>query len=70
MICPVLMVPIRGCQIRRTQWLQGTRMKRFEEAWLVSFMNYDLGFFDRELNKVQPVGKNPFAQKMLPMLPE
>jgi hypothetical protein len=31
-------------------------------------MDYDLGFFDRELNKVEPVGKNPFAPKVLPML--
>lgn len=41
-----------------------------DEVWLVSFMDYDLGFFDRELNKVEPVGKNPFAPKVLPMLPE
>ena len=33
-------------------------------------MDYDLGFFDRELNKVEPVGKNPFAPKVLPMLSE
>ena len=39
-------------------------------VWLVSFMNYDLGFFDRELNKVEPVGNNPFAPKVLPMSPE
>jgi putative transposase len=41
-----------------------------DEVWLVSFMEYDLGFFDRELNKVEPVGKNPFAPKVLPMLSE
>jgi len=41
-----------------------------DEVWLVSFMDYDLGFFDRELNKVEPVGKNPFAPKVLPMRPE
>lgn len=41
-----------------------------DEVWLVSFMDYDLGFFDRELNKVEPVGKNPFAPKVLPMLSE
>lgn len=39
-------------------------------VWLVSFMNYDLGFFDRELNKVEPVGNNPFAPNVLPMRPE
>ena len=41
-----------------------------DEVWLVSFMDFDLGFFDRELNKVEPVGTNPFAPKLLPMLPE
>ena len=41
-----------------------------DEVWLVSFMEYDLGFFDRELDKVEPVGKNPFAPKVLPMLSE
>ena len=41
-----------------------------DEVWLVSFLDYDLGFFDRKLNKVEPVGRNPFAPKVLPMLPE
>jgi len=40
------------------------------KIWLVSFTDYDPGFFDRELNKVEPVGKNPFAPKVLPMLSE
>ena len=26
-----------------------------EEVWLVSFLDYDPGFFDRELNKVEPM---------------
>ena len=29
-----------------------------------SFINNDLGFFDRELNKVEPVGRDPFAPKL------
>lgn len=41
-----------------------------DQIWLVSFMEYDLGFFDREENRVQPVGENPFAPKVLPMSPE
>lgn len=32
--------------------------------WLVSFMNYDLGFFDLQENRVEPVGVNPFAPKL------
>ena len=41
-----------------------------DEIWLVSFMDYDLGFFDQTVNRVEPVGVNPFAPKVLPMSPE
>ncbi|MCG7940018.1 MAG: IS481 family transposase [Candidatus Thiodiazotropha lotti] len=41
-----------------------------DEVWLVSFMDYDLGFFDTEVNRVEPVGYNPFAPKLLPMSSE
>lgn len=41
-----------------------------DEIWLVSFMDYDLGFFDRTENRVEPVGVNPFAPKVLPMSSE
>lgn len=40
-----------------------------EDIWLVSFMDYDLGFFDHLENRVEPVGVNPFAPKLLPMSP-
>ena len=40
------------------------------DIWLVSFMEYDLGFFDQQHNRVEPVGHNPFAPKLLPMSPE
>ena len=40
-----------------------------DDIWLVSFMDYDLGFFDNEVNRVEPVGENPFAPKVLPMSP-
>jgi putative transposase len=36
-------------------------------VWLVSFMDYDLGFFDNHENRVEPVGQNPFAPEVLPM---
>jgi transposase InsO family protein len=39
------------------------------DIWLVSFMDYDLGFFDKDVNRVEPVGENPFAPKVLPMSP-
>jgi hypothetical protein len=31
-----------------------------DQIWLVSFLNYDLGFFDRENDRVKPA-PNPFA---------
>lgn len=40
-----------------------------DEVWLVSFMDYDLGFFDKDNNRVEPVGDHPFAPKLLPMNP-
>jgi transposase InsO family protein len=41
-----------------------------DSIWLVSFMEYDLGFFDEEDNRVEPVGHNPFAPNVLPMSSE
>jgi hypothetical protein len=29
-------------------------------------MDYDLGFFDNEVNRVEPAGENPFSPKVLP----
>ena len=34
--------------------------------WLVSFMEYDLGFIDLEEKTLQPL-ENPFGPKVLPM---
>lgn len=39
-----------------------------EHVWLVSFMDYDLGFFDHETCRLESAG-NPFAAKVLPMSP-
>ena len=36
--------------------------------WLVSFMDYDLGYFDEEGLRFEPLG-NPFGPKVLPMSP-
>ena len=41
-----------------------------DKVWLVSFMDYDLGLFDEEENRVEPMGENPFAPKVLPMSSE
>ncbi len=40
-----------------------------EIIWLVSFMHYDLGFFDHEAGRFECV-PNPFETKVLPMCPE
>lgn len=40
-----------------------------DRIWLVSFMEFNIGFFDEEENRVEPVGTNPFAPKVLPMSP-
>jgi len=34
--------------------------------WLVSFMHYDIGYFDLEACRVEPI-ENPFGPKMLTM---
>ncbi len=41
-----------------------------DEVWLVSFMDYDLGFFDQAEDTAGPVGRNPFAPELLPRCPE
>src|SRR5207249_3945432 len=40
-----------------------------ERVWLVSFMDYDLGYFDDETCRLEPI-ENPFGPKLLPMSPE
>lgn len=39
-----------------------------DKIWLVTFMNYDLGYFDEENGRVEPIN-NPFASKMYTMSP-
>jgi len=40
-----------------------------DHVWLVTFMDYDLGYFDDETGRLEPIG-NPFGPKLLPMSPE
>ena len=40
-----------------------------ERIWLVTFMQHDLGYFDDETCRLEPID-NPFASKVLPMSPE
>jgi len=39
-----------------------------EKIWLVSFMHYDLGFFDDETSRVE-CAPNPFSAKLSTMCP-
>ena len=39
-----------------------------DKIWLVTFMHYDLGFFDHETRRLEPID-NPFEPKVLPMSP-
>ena len=40
-----------------------------EHVWLVTFMHYDLGYFDDDTCRLEPID-NPFGPKVLPMCPE
>jgi len=40
-----------------------------ERIWLVTFMHDDLGYFDDEVGRVEPI-ENPFGSKVLPMCSE
>jgi len=37
-----------------------------DDIWLVTFMDYDLGYFDLETRVLEPL-ENPFGPKVLPM---
>jgi putative transposase len=40
-----------------------------DHIWLVTFMDYDLGYFDDETCRLEPI-ENPFGPKVLPMSPD
>jgi hypothetical protein len=40
-----------------------------DHIWLVTFMDYDFGYFDDETCQLEPID-NPFGSKLLPMSPE
>lgn len=46
-----------------------TALYRLSKLAVVSFMQYDLGYFDDEAVRVEPI-ENPFGPKVLPMSPE
>lgn len=49
---------------------QAVGIKQVEDhIWLASFMDYDLGYFDDETCRLEPL-PNPFGPKVLPMSQE
>ena len=40
-----------------------------ERIWLVTFMRHDLGYFDDETCRLEPI-ENPFGAKLLPIRSE
>ena len=40
-----------------------------ERIWLVTFLHYDLGYFDDETWRLEPI-ENPFGPKVLPLRSE
>ena len=40
-----------------------------DKIWLVSFMKYDLGYFDTDACRLEPIN-NPFKANLLPMSQE
>jgi hypothetical protein len=54
--------------VRNVQWAQ-QRPTTDDHLWLVTFMDYDLGYYDDETCRLEPID-NPFGSKLLPMSPE
>jgi hypothetical protein len=44
------------------------QLSKMTTTWLVSFMQYDLGYFAQETCRLEPI-ENPFSVKVLPMSP-
>jgi hypothetical protein len=66
----------RAHRLRRAQRLSSKRAHSSgpprnvsSHVWLVSFMDYDLGYFDDETSRLEPID-NPFGATVLPMRPE
>jgi hypothetical protein len=47
----------------------GQRREVEEKIWLVSFLDFDLGYFEDEEGRIEP-GANPFQTKLLTMSSE
>jgi hypothetical protein len=67
-----LAVRRRGLKNRKINFSQGLAGQAVglkevhDDIWLVSFMDYDLGYFDLETRVLEPL-ENRFGPKVLPM---
>jgi len=62
----------QGRKINLSQVFAGQKIgvrQTDDRVWLVSFMTYDLGYFDDEIGRLEPID-NPFGSSLLPMSPE
>jgi putative transposase len=62
----------RGQKVNVSQALAGQLVgvrQVSDRIWLVTFMHYDLGYFDDETCRLEPIA-NPFGPTVLPMSPE
>jgi hypothetical protein len=60
---------INGRKINLSQVLAGQKVgitQTDDKIWLVTFMHYDLGYFDETENRVEPID-NPFNPKLYTM---
>ena len=65
-------VCFRGRKINLSQVFAGQNVgikQVADQIWLVSFMDYDLGYFDHETCRLESA-HNPFEAKVLPMCSE
>ena len=56
------LISSRSSLVRPWAW----KKEIHDDIWLVSFMDYDLGYFDLETRVLEPLD-NPFGPKLLPM---
>jgi hypothetical protein len=68
--CGVDRVPRREAGLNvglRAQRIQNVGVTQVgERIWLVTFMRYDLGYFDDETCRLEPID-NPFSPTVLPL---
>lgn len=64
-----LLLPMQEVTISLSQVFSGQAVgiKEVNDGiWLVTFMDYDLGYFDEDSKRFEPLS-NPFGAKVLPM---